>query len=122
MFSRKEKSREAQEKRIKFGDKIKYIGLTIISIDYLTFIVLCIYSRVNGEVFDPNYKSTTGFKTYCNISSVFFAIESLVCFAGMAWICKNLKRDPKFKGNTKWMAVHFFWLVLITVSFRWGIE
>jgi hypothetical protein len=55
-------------------------------------------------------------------SSFLFIVDCLVCFAGLVWIYINLKRDLLFKGNTKWVAFHTFWLVLITVSFIFGVN
>jgi hypothetical protein len=48
MFGRKKKSKEAHEKRIKFSEKIKYLGLALIAINYLGFIALLISYRIEG--------------------------------------------------------------------------
>ena len=117
MFGRKNKSKEAHEKRIKFSLKIKYLGLALITINYLVYTALLISYRVEGKFWKKLYKGCPLFKAFEYTSSLFFIVDCLVCFAGLGWICTNLKRDPLFKANTKWIAIHSFWLVLITVSF-----
>jgi hypothetical protein len=50
MFGRKDKSKEAQGKRIKFSDRIKYLGLVLIAINYLIKVVLLTNKRFNEKV------------------------------------------------------------------------
>jgi thiosulfate reductase cytochrome b subunit len=104
--------------KVKINKITKWVSLgvlTVIAINYVTWIANEINERINSKfnIYIDNW--TTGI-----MPVIFLALDCLVLLVGLAWICKNLKKDKEFRGNTKWMTAHFILLVLTLVSFIIG--
>jgi hypothetical protein len=115
MFGREDKSLAKHEINRGITRKISYVGVAIITLNYLTwFANHGIYYRINGY-----YNPTLDNWTDNIIPGVFLLVDCILLFVALVWICHSLRQDPQVMGNEKWMAVHSVLLVLMLGSYIW---
>ena len=115
MFGREDKSMAKHERNRGITRKISYVGVAIISINWIAnFVNYGVYRWATGEYNHPldnwNYNILPG---------VFLSVEIILLFVALVWICHSLKHDPHVMGNGKWMATHSVLLVLVLGSYIW---
>jgi hypothetical protein len=98
-----------QVKRNKITTRISYGVLLVIAINYLTRIANDMIKKENNPSIDA--------MTDRYMPAFLLAIDCIVLLVGLVWICKKLRVDLQFKGNTKWMTIHSILLLLTLVSF-----
>jgi hypothetical protein len=119
MFGRNVKTQELKVKIKKTTTWVSYGVLTVIALNYVALITYCINNEEEEEIFDYIYFhfGRIWTWTYIRIPTFFMSLDCMDLLAGLAWICKKLRVDTQFKGNTKWMAAHAILLVVTLASF-----
>jgi hypothetical protein len=117
MFGREDKSLAKHERNRGITRKISYVGVAIITINYLVNIVnYGIYRRVTNEYNETLHKWISNI-----VPGVLLMIDCILLCVALVWICHSLRYDPQVMGNEKWMAVHSGILVLMLGSYIWTI-
>jgi hypothetical protein len=115
MFGREDKSLVKHEKNRGITRKISYVGVAIISIDYLiNFANHGICLRITGK-----YNHRLNNWTDRIIPSVFLLVFCLLLLISLFWILNSLRYDKQLMGNEKWMAAHFALLTMVLGSYIW---
>jgi hypothetical protein len=112
MFGREDQTQAKHEKNREVTRKISYVGVAVISINYLIFFAnKGIYRRITGEF------SLTLLNWTFNIIPGFFLLGfCILLLVAILWVCYSLRHDKKLIGNDKWMAVHLVLLTLVLGS------
>jgi hypothetical protein len=115
MLGRKDQTLAKHEKRRAISKKISYVGVALITINYLTCIACRgIYYRITGE----SNLALVNWTLIIN-PSLFISSFCVILLVALIWIFHTFRHDKNLMGNERWMALHSFLLVLILVSFIW---
>jgi hypothetical protein len=101
MFGRDDKTMEKHIQIRKITQKISYVCIAIIVLNFLIDIIMWINWRISGEL-----SMDIDHWTLLWIPCFFLLIDCILLLIGIIWICNSLRYDKQVMGNEKWMAVH----------------
>jgi hypothetical protein len=111
MFGREDKTPEKHITVRKVTQKISFVGVAIIVINYLFVGYVWVDWRIKGRI-----NKKLNFVVADEIPLAFLTIDCVLLFISLVWIFHSLRYDKQARGNERWMGIHTVLLTITLVS------